>query len=441
LIIMPIYEQPQKLLQTLIRFDTTNPPGDEAACTQYLEGLLREAGIETRLVGKEEGRPNLIAWLPGDGSAPGLLLQGHIDVVTTAEQQWTHPPFEGVEADGYIWGRGALDMKSGVVMMVCAMLRMKAEGITPAGDVMLCVLCDEEAGGDYGARFLVEEHADLFAGVRYGLGEFGGFAMVLGGQKFYPIQIAEKLQCRMRLTVRGPAGHGSMPVRGGAMARLGRILQDVDNKSLPLHITPAARMMIDGLAGATSGSTSLILRQLLRPRVADALLAGAGDRLSALAPLLRNTISPTIVRGGEKINVIPCEIMLDLDGRMLPGFTPEQMTAEVQAVVGPDIEIEVLDFDPPQSDELDMTLFSMLGGILHELDPQGVPLPYMLPAVSDARYFARLGIQHYGFTPMNLPPDFDFMATVHAADERIPLEALDFGAKAIFMALQRYGRR
>ncbi len=435
-----IYEQPEQLLRTLIRFDTTNPPGNEAACIGYLANLFQEAGIETMLVAKDAQRPNLIARLPGDGSAPGLLLQGHVDVVTTAGQQWTHPPFEGRIEEGYIWGRGALDMKSGVVMMVCAMLRMQAEGITPAGDILLCLLVDEEAGGDYGARYLVEEHAHLFAGVKYALGEFGGASMIIGGQKFYPIQLAEKLQCQMRLTVRGPAGHGSMPISGGAMARLGQVLHDLDRKRMPLHITPVSKMMIEGLAKNTDGSTSLILRQLLRPRLADALLAHTGDRLAALAPLLRNTASPTIVRGGEKINVIPCEITLDLDGRMLPGFTPEQMVGEVQAIVGPDVDIEVLAYDPPSGPDLDMTLFSMLAGILRQLDPEGVPLPYMLPAVSDARFFTRLGIQHYGFTPMKLPSDFNFTATVHAADERIPVEALQFGTEAMFTAVQRYGR-
>jgi acetylornithine deacetylase/succinyl-diaminopimelate desuccinylase-like protein len=435
-----LYEQPEKLLQTLIRFDTTNPPGNEAACIHYLAGLFQEAGIETKLVASDEQRPNLVARMKGDGSAPGLLLQGHVDVVTTAGQQWTHPPFEGIEADGYIWGRGALDMKSGVVMMVCALLRMKEEGIMPAGDTTLCVLSDEETGGDYGARYLVEKHPGLFEGIKYGLGEFGGFTLRLNGHKFYPIQVAEKLQCQMRLTINGPAGHGSMPLQGGTMARLGQVLQDLDKVRMPLHITPVTRMMIEGLARYTTGSTSLMLRQLLRPRLADVLLANTGERLRALAPLFRNTVSPTIVRGGHKINVIPGKITLDLDGRMLPGYTPEQMVSEVQAIIGPDIDIKVLAYDEPDGCNLDLSQFAMLAGVLKELDPQGIPLPYMLPAVSDARFFARLGIQHYGFVPLNLPPEFDFMATIHAADERVPVEAVRFGTTAVFMALQRYGR-
>ena len=437
---MMIYENPAHLLQELIRFDTTNPPGNEAPCIAFLDDLLTAGGIETAVLAKDPARPNLLARLPGDGRAPGLLLQGHVDVVTTADQNWAHPPFAGLIEDGYIWGRGALDMKSGVAMMVAALLRLKAEGIPPAGDITFCALADEEAGGDYGAGWLVTEHAERFAGIRYALGEFGGFTLRLGGETYYPIQVAEKLQCRLRLTIKGPAGHGSQPIRGGAMARLGQVLTDLDRKRPPVHLTPVTSMMLDSIAAHSGGSTAVLLRQLTRPRLAAALFNSSGERLRTLEPLFRNTISPTIVRGGEKINVIPGKIALDCDGRMLPGFHPAQFVAEVQDIAGPDIQIEVLHFDPPARDALDMSQFELLAGVLRELDPAGTPIPYMLPAVSDARFFARLGIQPYGFVPLKLPEGFDFMSTIHAADERVPVEAVEFGAEAVFRALQRYGR-
>jgi acetylornithine deacetylase/succinyl-diaminopimelate desuccinylase-like protein len=225
LVKMTIYQRPAELLQNLIRFDTTNPPGNEAECVAYIKSLLTEAGFDATLHAQAPNRPNLIARLKGRGTAPPLLLYGHIDVVTTANQKWTYPPFEGRAADGYIWGRGALDMKGGVAMMLAAFLRAKAEGLAPAGDVVLAVLSDEEGGGDYGAKYLVENHAGQFGGIRYALGEFGGFSMYVGKKKFYPIQIAEKQMCWMKATVRGPAGHGSQLMRGGAMAQLGRLLQ------------------------------------------------------------------------------------------------------------------------------------------------------------------------------------------------------------------------
>ena len=183
-----------------------------------------------------------------------LLLYGHIDVVPVEGQNWQHPPFEGKNVDGWIWGRGTLDMKGGIAMMLAAFLRAKAEGLTPPGDVLLLVLSDEEAGGDYGARFLVEEHAGLFDGVRYALGEFGGFPLYVGGRRFYPIQVAEKQRCFLRAVVRGPGGHGALPMRGGAMAKLARLLKRLDRRRLPVHVTPVARRFLETMAACCPGT-------------------------------------------------------------------------------------------------------------------------------------------------------------------------------------------
>ncbi|MCA9993797.1 MAG: M20/M25/M40 family metallo-hydrolase, partial [Anaerolineales bacterium] len=196
----PIYERPAALLQQLIRFDTTNPPGNEAACVGYIDGLLRQAGIETTLLALDPNRPNLIARLPGRGEAPPLLLQGHVDVVTTAGQVWQQPPFAANLVDGYIWGRGAVDMKGGVAMMVSAFLRAAAENLDTAGDLILAIVSDEESGGIYGAKFLAQQHPEQFAGVQYAIGEFGGFTMYVGGQRFYPIMVTEKQICSLKAT-------------------------------------------------------------------------------------------------------------------------------------------------------------------------------------------------------------------------------------------------
>jgi acetylornithine deacetylase/succinyl-diaminopimelate desuccinylase-like protein len=191
----PFYERPVELLQQHIRFNTTNPPGNERECVEWIDELLRGGGYETKILAKDPERPNLLARLEGRGEAPSLLLYGHIDVVTVQGQNWQHPPFEGKNVDGWVWGRGALDMKSGVAMMLAAFLRAKAEGLTPPGDVLFLVLSDEENAGNYGAKYLVEEHAGLFDGVRYALGEFGGFSLYVGRRRFYPIQVAEKQLC------------------------------------------------------------------------------------------------------------------------------------------------------------------------------------------------------------------------------------------------------
>ena len=432
-----IYRQPAQLLQKLIQFDTTNPPGNEAACVAYIQGLLEDAGIPSTFLARDPNRPNLIARLPGQGRAAPLLLYGHVDVVTTAHQNWSHSPFAGEEIDGTIWGRGALDMKGGVAMMVSAFLRAKAEGAELPGDVILAILSDEEGGGDFGAAFLVSEHPEQFENVRYAIGEFGGFSLYIGGKTFFPIQVAEKQICWLKATVRGSGGHGSRVIQGGTMARLGQFLLDLDQNLLPVHITPVVESMMGEVADALPAPVDGLVRQLLDPAKTDDVIKLLGKEGDAFNPLLRNTINATIVRGGEKINVIPSMIELELDGRSLPGFSPQDIIDEVQAIVGPDIEFEVVRHDPGPSDP-DMGLYPVLANILREAVPDSTPIPYLLQGVTDARYFTLLGIQTYGFLPMTIPPGLDFRMLVHNADERIPADAVRFGAEAVYQALLRF---
>jgi acetylornithine deacetylase/succinyl-diaminopimelate desuccinylase-like protein len=425
-----------ELLQELIRFDTTNPPGNEAPCIDFIRGLLEDAGIETQTYAREPGRPNLVARLAG-GSKPPLLLQGHVDVVTTAGQQWSRPPFAAELVEGYVWGRGALDMKGGVAMLVSAFVRAARERTELPGDVVLLVVADEEAGGEFGAKFMVDEHAHVFDGVRYALSEFGGFAQEIFGRRFYPIQVAEKQICWLKATIRGRGGHGAMINRGGTMARLAQLLRALDEKRLPIHVTPVVREMFAQIASALPRPQRGLFRALLNPRLTDRVLRAMGERGRNYEPLFRNTVSATIVRAGEKINVVPAQIELELDARALPGFSPDDLIAELRAAVGDDVELELVRHDPgpPASD---LALFDALSAVLRELDPQAVPIPLLQAGVTDARFFARLGIQTYGFLPMNLPADFPFLRFVHAADERIPAHVLQFGADGIFRALQRF---
>ena len=435
--ISSIYQRPAELLQRLIQFDTTNPPGNEAECIFFIKGLLTEVGIDTTILARAPERPNLIARLFGQGNAPPLLLYGHVDVVTTKNQQWHQPPFEGKVVDGFVWGRGALDMKGGVAMMLAAFVRAKVEGLSLPGDVVLTIVSDEEAFGDFGAKFLVENHSDLFDGIRYAIGEFGGVTFYVGKQRFYPIMVAEKESCWLRATVRGPGGHGSVPVRGGAMARLSQLLQQLDKHRLPVHVTPVARLMFKTMASAVGGLTGLILGQLTNAVLTDRVLNLLGERGRVFDPLLHNTVSATILHGSDKINVIPSEVSVELDGRLLPACRPDDMVAELRQIVDNQIEFEIIRYDPGPS-EPDMGLFETLTDILREADPDGIAVPLLLSGVTDGRFFSRLGIQTYGFLPMLLPKDFNFSQSIHAADERIPVEAVDFGANAIYKLLQRF---
>jgi len=431
-----IYQRPVELLQNLIRFDTTNPPGNEAECIAYLNTLLKEAGIETTILACDDKRPNLIARLPGRGDAPPFLLYGHVDVVTTAGQDWTHPPFSGDMVDGFVWGRGALDMKGGIAMMVSAFLRAKVEGLDLPGDVILAVVSDEEGDGEYGAGYLVKNHPAIFEGVRYAIGEGGGFTLYILGGKFYTVMVAEKQFCSMKVTLRGPAGHGSIPIRGGAMAKLAHVLRKLDRKRLPVHVTPAARRMVKTISHALPFPKGLVFRRLLNPVLTDRILDWLGEQGLMINSSLHNTVSPTIVRGGDKINVIPGEIALELDGRLLPGFAPDDMLRELRQLLGDDVELEVTLYEPGPGDP-DMGLFDTLAAILRQADPKGIPIPLLVSGVTDARLFSQLGIQTYGFVPVDLPDGL--ISTVHAADERIPVEAVKFGTDAIYTVLQRFG--
>jgi len=426
-----------EILRRLIRFDTTNPPGNERGCIEYVAELLDSAGIETAEYASAPERPNLVARLPGRGGAPPLLMYGHADVVTASHQVWTHPPFEGRTIDGYVWGRGALDMKGGLAMMISALLRAAARGIAPAGDVLLAVLADEEAGGLRGARYLVEERPDLFRGVRYAIGEFGGFPLRIAGRTFYLIQVGEKQPCWLEATLTGPAGHGARPMRDAAMAKLGQLLVRLNRLRLPVHVTPAVRTMVELMAAELPPAAGFLLRRLLRPRWTDRVLARLGETGKNLEPLFRNTVNATLVRGGEKPNVIPSEITLGLDARLLPGCTLDDLLNELRPSLGADVEVTVRLHDIGPSDA-DFGLFDVLADLLRRAEPDGIPIPYLLPGSSDARFFSRLGIQTYGYTPMNLPAEFDFFNTIHAADERIPIAAVEFGADVLYRLIECY---
>jgi acetylornithine deacetylase/succinyl-diaminopimelate desuccinylase-like protein len=431
-----LQDRPVELLQRLLRFDTSNPPGGERECIEWIKGLLEALGCEVRVLAREPARPNLLARIAGRGNSPPLLLQGHLDVVP-ARGEWQHDPFAGQLVDGYVWGRGALDMKGGVAMMLAAFMRAKASEVPPPGDLILCLLADEEAGSQLGADFLVREHAELFDGVRYSIGEFGGFTMEVAGRRFYPIMVAEKQVCWTQATLRGQAGHGSMPVRGGAMGKLGRLLNALDRRRLPVHVTPVARLMIEAVAGEMPAALALPLRGLLVPALTDRLLDLFGERGRIFDPLLHNTASATVVQGGEKVNVIPDALTLELDCRLLPGFSPEDAFAELRTLAGVELDFELVQYDPIAS-EPDMAMFDTLAGVLRELDARAKPIPLLLPGVTDGRFFSRLGIQTYGFLPMQLPPELPFMQLIHAPDERLPADALEFGTRAIGRALERF---
>jgi acetylornithine deacetylase/succinyl-diaminopimelate desuccinylase-like protein len=419
------------LLQELIRFDTTNPPGNEEACVAHIEALLRMNGIESERYEKAPGRPNLIARHRGTKDCPPLLLYGHVDVVTTVGQPWSRPAFGGEAHDGVIWGRGALDMKGGVAMCVRAFLDAVARNTdTP---VVLLILSDEENGGDYGAAFMADEHADALGGAKHALGEFGGASQTIAGNRFYPIQVGEKQISWLKASVRGPGGHGAMGVKGSAMRRLGDVLRALDENDLPIHITSIVRAWVETMAEHMP-----VLGGLLDPATADATVAALGPQGRIFGRVIRNTVSPTIVRGGDKINVIPSVVEVELDGRILPGQTPDDLIRELYEIVGDEnVELEVVRHDPGPP-EPDLSQYELLASVLRELDPEAIPVPMLQGGVTDARHLSRAGVQSYGYLPLRLPDGFEITSLIHNADERVPADALQFGVDAIARVIDRY---
>ena len=328
------YLDPVALTQRLVRFDTTNPSGNEGECIAHIKSLLDGAGIQNQVLAKTLGRPNLIARLPGDGSAAPLLLQGHVDVVSADPSRWQQPPFGGDIVDGVLWGRGSLDMKGSIAMMLHAIMRAKADRITPAGDIMLALVCDEESGGDHGARYMVEENPELFQGIRYAIGEFGEFSFNLGRQRFYPIMVAEKQVCHLRVTYKGLGGHASLIHGDNPMADLARLLLQVQSRNLPTHVTPEARMMFQVIGRHLSPIARLGMADLLNSRFTALALKLMGSRGRSFGPLFRNTVNPTIVRGGDQINVVPGVVSVDLDGRLLPNMAPDRLISELAVIAG-----------------------------------------------------------------------------------------------------------
>ncbi|MFQ6015649.1 MAG: M20/M25/M40 family metallo-hydrolase [Anaerolineae bacterium] len=421
-------------LQQLIRFNTTNPPGNETPAAQYVAGILKEERFEPTLLESEPGRGNVVTRLKGNGQARPLLLLSHLDVVPAEADRWTHPPFSGLLVDNFVWGRGALDMKGTVVMQLMTMLLLKRQKVPLARDVILAVTADEEMGGFKGIGWLVDNHLELVE-AEYALSEFGGFSMTINGKRFYPCQTAEKGVCWVRLKATGQPGHGSMPHPDNAVLKVARAVERLGRAELPLHHTASVTRFIQDMAREQSFVRSLFLRGVLNPTFSSFILNRLfpdKDQARSFHAMLHNTATPTQLKAGIKTNVIPSEAEAMVDGRLLPGQDQESFLAELRAVVGHEVELEVDTFAPPLQADADTPLFQAMAAGIHRHDAEGIVLPMLIPAATDAKHLARQGITCYGFSPMQLPPDFPFMRLAHGHDERIPVDALLFGTRVLY---------
>ena len=435
-----ILEEAVTHLQALLRINTSNPPGNELAAAEYLAGVLTREGYQPIVLQSAPGRGNIVARYCGQGANKPLLLLSHLDVVPAEGERWSHDPFGGEIVEGCIWGRGALDMKGAVVMQLMTMLLLKRFGISLERDVIFAATADEEAGGWYGAGFLVDQHLDLIR-AEVALTEFGGLPINLGKGRVYLCQVAEKGLCWLRMTARGTPGHASRPHKDNAVVKLSRGIARLGQVSLPFHRTAAATDMINGIGSALGGLAQLALHLLLFPATSEwarrHLLRDPSISETIFA-ILHNTVSPTVLRAGEKTNVIPSQAEVELDGRLLPGQTVESFLAEIRAVAGPGFEFEPILVSPPVETSSRTRLFQCLAEVLMRNDPGAKVAPMILIGATDAKHLARVGIPCYGFTPIQLPKGMDFLSLVHGHDERIPIEALLFGVKTLYQAIMAF---
>lgn len=435
-----IGEETVEHLVRLIRFDTTNPPGNETPAALYLKQILEREGFdELHLLEAAPRRGNLVARLRGDGSRPPLLLSAHLDVVPAEPERWTHPPFAGVIADGAVWGRGAVDMKHMAAMSLMVLILARRQGLPLRRDLIFAAVADEEAGSDYGAGWLVENHPDLLR-AEYALNEVGGMMMPIAGRRCYPIQVAEKGVCWLRMRARGRPGHGSTPHGDNAVVHLGQAVARLrDSRAMPLHITPPVAASVRALAAGLPFPRGLLLRGLLSRRTAPLILRQLPeDQADLFRALLSNTVTPTRLQAGAKVNVIPSLAEAELDCRLLPGQTPEDAMRELQAIVGPEVELEPFRVLPGVAFDSDTDLFRLLQQVLLAHDPEALPVPTMISAYTDARHFARLGATVYGFTPGLLPEGTSFAGLAHGHDERIPVASLHLGVRVLWDVVQAF---
>ena len=423
-----------EMVIALIRFDTSNT-GDpettkgEAECARWVADQLEQVGYQTEYI--ESGAPNranVFARLAGsDPSRGALLIHGHLDVVPAEAADWSVHPFSGAVSDGYVWGRGAVDMKDMCGMMLAVARHFKRAGVVPPRDLVFAFVADEEHGGKFGAQWLVDNRPDLFAGVTEAVGEVGGFSVTAprgyGGEgRLYLIETAEKGLLWMRLTARGRAGHGSMVHDDNAVTLIANAVARIGNHQFPLVMTETVEQFLSVVAEETGlGFDSADL---------EGSVAKLGPMARMLGAVLRDTANPTMLKAGYKANVIPATAEAVIDCRVLPG-RQAAFEREIDELIGPDVTREWISELPSYETSFDGHLVDAMNDAILAVDSDARTVPYMLSGGTDAKAFARLGIRCFGFAPLRLPPELDFAALFHGVDERVPVDALQFGARVL----------
>jgi len=427
-------EDTARIAQQLIRFDTSNfgegKSNGETEAAEYLGSLLEGLGLTPQYFDSDPGRTSVVARVEGsDSTKPALVVHGHTDVVPADAANWSVDPFGGVIKDGMLWGRGAVDMKNMDAMMITALQDILGAGKQPSRDLVIAFFADEEAGGVRGAHHLVDNHPELFAGATEAISEVGGYSVTLGGERAYLLQTGEKALVWIKLIARGTAAHGSRVIHDNAITKLAEAVAKVGRREWPLRLTDTTEQLVAELAR--------ILRVDPQRLTPDEIVLSTGNAAGFIQATLRTTSNPTLLKAGYKHNVIPDMAEALIDIRPLPG-EEDDVLAEIQQLVGPDIEVVVMTRDVGLENPFSGELVDAMVGALQTADPGAPVLPYLLSGGTDNKSLSKLGIAGYGFAPLRLPAELDFPGMFHGVDERVPLDALVFGRQVLGDLLLNY---
>jgi acetylornithine deacetylase/succinyl-diaminopimelate desuccinylase-like protein len=415
------------LCRDLLRIPSVNKgngDGDERQAAEYVAEKLEEVGLPTTILESAPRRTSVITRLEGtDSSRPPLLIHGHLDVVPANAADWQYDPFSGEIVDDVLWGRGAVDMKDMDAMTLAVVRDMVRTGRKPPRDLVIALVADEEAGGALGARWLVENHPDHFADCSEAISEVGGFSYTTdSGQRFYLLETAQKGIAWMKLTVAGTAGHGSMINKDNAVTEICNAITRIGEHEFPIKLTKTVRRFLEDVSAVTG-----VPFDDDDPRATVARLGGLARLVGAT---LTNTLNPTQLDAGYKVNVIPGEATAHVDGRYLPG-QEEEFERELDKLLGPKVSREYLHHDQALETDPEGPLWDAMCAAIIAEDPGAQVVPYMLSGGTDAKSFSRLGIRCFGYAPLQLSEELDFTGMFHGVDERVPLSGLRFGVRAL----------
>lgn len=426
-------------LQHMLRFDTTNPPGNELPLAQHLATQVAQDGLEARILESAPGRANLVVRLRGDGSERPLLLISHLDVVPAEPARWTHPPFAGALAEGQVWGRGAVDSKLTTTAQLQVLLLCKRLGLPLKRDLVLVATADEELGSNYGVKWLAQHHPEVFD-AEYGINEGGGFALLVDGRPLYTCQVGEKGSAYLDLVMHGRPGHSSVPHADNPLLHLSAVLDRLGGR-LPHRVTASARAFFEGAAAAQARpEVATLLRALLDPARQEAALAQLPvDEPTRLMfdAMLRNTCAPTMLEAGIKRNVIPSEATVKLSGRTLPNMDQDTFLAQVRALVGQGPEFRLDNYWAGAEFPSDTPLLGAIQAAMQCCEPGSAVVPYMVTGGTDARFLQGRDLTVYGFLPMRHEPGMDFFSLCHGHDERVSVANVQFAVQVLYEVVRQ----